>query len=49
MSAYRPNAVVTGKPYYTGVDSARIMTDGTMQITACGAVEVGVSFTYLLA
>lgn len=49
VSAYRPNAVVTGKPYYTGVDSARIMMDGTMQITACGAVEVGVSFTYLLA
>ena len=49
VSAYRPNAVVTGKPYYTGVDSARIMMDGTMQITACGVVEVGVSFTYLLA
>lgn len=49
VDAYRPNAVVTGKPYYTGVDSARIMTDGTMQITACGAHEVGVSFTYLLA
>jgi hypothetical protein len=49
VDAYRPNAVVTGKPYYTGVDSARIMTDGTMQITACGAHEVGGSFTYLLA
>lgn len=49
VDAYKPNAVVTGKPYYTGVDSARIQTNGQMQITACGAHEVGVSFTYLLA
>ena len=49
VAAYRPNALATGKPYYTGVDSARIQTNGQMQITACGAHEVGVSFTYLLA
>lgn len=49
VDAYRPNATATGSPFYGGVDAARILTDGTMQITACGAVEVGVSFTYLLA
>ena len=46
---YRPVAACTANPYHSSVGTARILTNGTIQMTAAPANEIPVSFTYLLA
>lgn len=48
LSAYRPVSAATTRPYHSSVECARLLTDGTLQVTAAPAAEVQMSFTYLL-
>ena len=47
-TAYRPVAVCTANPYHSSVATARILTNGTIQMTAAPSNDIPVSFTYLL-
>lgn len=47
-TAYRPVAVCTANPYHSSVATARILTNGVIQMTAAPSNDIPVSFTYLL-